>query len=167
MQGNKLSQQRKWKAYLDTSVINFLFTDDTPDKKSITQEFFKVSAKQREFELFISDVVLFEINNTPDPQKRAKLLSIQQMYPIQMVSIDHMEIQVLAQTYINEGIIPKRKVEDAQHIAIPTYHRMDFLISWNLRHIANPKKSRKITEINKKMKYKHTIRLCTPGEVIL
>jgi len=29
--------------YLDTSVINFLFADDAPEKKEITMDFFKIS----------------------------------------------------------------------------------------------------------------------------
>lgn len=167
MQGNSIVRKKKSKIYLDTSVINFLFADDAPVKKKITHDFFRTSVSRWDIELYISDVVIFEIRNTPDPRKRNELLSIQQLYQIQLVPINIEDIRVIAERYISEGIIPESKLEDAQHIAIATYYEMDFLLSWNLRHIANLTKSRKIMEINEKMKYKHTIRLCTPAEVTL
>ncbi|HPZ10241.1 MAG TPA: hypothetical protein PL110_19280 [Candidatus Eremiobacteraeota bacterium] len=37
---------RKLKLYLDTSVINFLFADDAPEKQRVTQEFFEDSVSQ-------------------------------------------------------------------------------------------------------------------------
>ena len=36
------------------------------------------------------------------------------------------------------GIVPKKAAEDALHVAIATAHGMDFLLTWNCRHIANP-----------------------------
>lgn len=51
---------KKPKIYLDTSVINFLFADDTPDFKKVTIDFFENYFS--EYEVYISDVVLLEIN---------------------------------------------------------------------------------------------------------
>ena len=44
----------------------------------------------------------------------------------------------LAQSLIAQGIIPVKAIEDAIHIAISTLHGVDFLLTWNCRHIANP-----------------------------
>ncbi|MFH1824054.1 MAG: hypothetical protein ABH873_02355 [Candidatus Firestonebacteria bacterium] len=54
---------RKLKLYLDTSVWNFFFADDAPEKRDITKIFFS-SIKENIYEIFISEVVIREINGT-------------------------------------------------------------------------------------------------------
>ena len=64
------------KIYLETSVINFLFAEDAPEKLRITKEFFSVI---EEYEVFISDLVLLEIEQAPE-QKRKLLLDVINKY---------------------------------------------------------------------------------------
>lgn len=59
---------KKLRIYLDTSVINFLFADDAPEKRDITREFF--AERLARHDVYISDTVLVEIANTRDPVKR-------------------------------------------------------------------------------------------------
>jgi hypothetical protein len=49
---------KKLRLYLDTSIINFIFADDAPEKKTITKDFFENYVKQGVFDVFISDVVM-------------------------------------------------------------------------------------------------------------
>ncbi len=51
---------KKLKLYLETSVWNFYFADDAPEKKEITLPFFD-EIKQGEYEIFISDMVIDEV----------------------------------------------------------------------------------------------------------
>ena len=44
----------------------------------------------------------------------------------------------LAGSLIEQAIIPAKAIEDALHIAVSTLHHVDFLLTWNCRHIANP-----------------------------
>ena len=44
----------------------------------------------------------------------------------------------LADQLITQRLIPAKAIEDALHISIATLHRVDFLLTWNCRHIANP-----------------------------
>lgn len=44
----------------------------------------------------------------------------------------------LAKLLLSEGIMPTKAAEDALHIAIAAVHKVDFLLSWNFKHIANP-----------------------------
>jgi hypothetical protein len=44
----------------------------------------------------------------------------------------------IAQLLLSEGIMPAKAAEDALHIAIAAVHKVDFLVSWNFKHIANP-----------------------------
>jgi len=64
------------KIYLETSVINFLFAEDAPKKMKITREFFNLID---DYEVFISDIVLLEIEQAPE-QKKKLLLNIVNKY---------------------------------------------------------------------------------------
>jgi hypothetical protein len=56
---------RKPQLYLETSVWNFYFADDAPEKKEITRTFFK-KIRHGEYETFISDAVIEEIGRAND-----------------------------------------------------------------------------------------------------
>jgi len=117
-------------------VINFLFADDAPEFKKITEEFFKLVEKQS-YDVFISDIVIKEIDKTTDINKKENLLSIIEQYQLKKLPIDRdAEITVLAELYLSNGIIPKKKTEDALHIAYAVVFEMDVLLSWNFKHLA-------------------------------
>lgn len=63
-------------------------------------------------------------------------------------------------------VIPKKKIEDALHIAISTVYEMDIFLSWNYRHLANFDKERKILSINLLQGYIKPFKMITPMEVI-
>ena len=148
------------KIYLETSVINFLFAEDAPEKKRITEEFFSVI---EEYEVFISDLVLLEIEQAPE-QKKNLLLNIINKYKMRALESSD-KIENLAQIYVNEGIIPKKYINDALHIALATKYKMDAIISWNLTHIVKFKTKFQVKKINEKLKEKDVI-ICTPEEMV-
>jgi hypothetical protein len=39
---------------------------------------------------------------------------------------------------VESGIVPAKAASDAIHIAVASVHRMDYLVTWNFKHIANP-----------------------------
>ena len=52
----------------------------------------------------------------------------------------------LAKGLVAAGIVPVRATEDAMHISIATVHYVDYLLTWNCRHIANPEIQERIAE---------------------
>jgi predicted nucleic acid-binding protein len=159
---------RKLRIYLDTSVINFIFADDAPEKKSITIDFFSNYVKNNIYEVFISPVVLDEINKTTDKNKKQRLLDTIQEYSIEVIDIstNRDEIENLAFKYIEHSIIPRNKLEDALHIAICSVLDIDLLLSWNYRHLANINKESKIIALNINEGYNRPLRIVTPMEAI-
>ncbi len=155
---------RKLKLYLDTSVINFLFAEDAPEKQRVTQEFFDGSVSQGKFDIYVSDVVIGEIKNTKDIDKRNNLLAVIYKYNLNILSISEEAIE-LADEYLKQSVIPEKKVEDARHIAIATVNGCDMLLSWNYKHLANINKEKKIQIINIQQGYNYPVRLSTPMEV--
>lgn len=133
---------KKLKLYIETSVWNFLFADDAPDKQQDTVRFFN-AIKNDDFELYISEMVITEITRARDPI-RSKLLSMVSEFEPEELEVTP-EIRRLAAKYSEAGFLPKKAYEDLVHAAVATVNNMDFLVSWNLKHIA---KLRSIVEIN-------------------
>ena len=158
---------KELKIYLDTSVPNFLFADDAPEKKEITIDFFDNFLAKGKYDAFISEFVIAEIENTTNEAKRNKLFNAISKYPISVVQInDRTEVDELAQQYINAGIIPAHKVMDALHIAISTIYGFNVLVSRNYKHLANINKEHKIKIVNYQNNYYNDIRIITPLELI-
>ena len=96
--------------YLDTSVINFLFADDAPEKKEITIDFFNNFIEKGIYNTYISNFVLQEILQTTDLNKREQLVRVIEDYNIELIEIsDYSIIDDLADLYISNGVIPEKK----------------------------------------------------------
>ena len=156
----------KLTVYLDTSVINFLFAHDAPEKRDITIEYFDRFIKTGYYSHYISEVVVSEIKRTKETDIREKLLKVLSDYQMDFISMNPLEeIENLATHYIESHVIPEKKVDDALHVAICTINKIDILLSWNYRHLANINKERKITVANIEAGYSFTPRLTNPMEV--
>lgn len=156
---------RKFKLYLDTSVLNFLYADDVPEFKKVTEDFFENYVKKGKYIVYISDVVIREIEKTKDKNRKIKLLELIKRYSLKILILD-IDSDVLANVYIREKIIPARKIEDAQHIAIATCNQIDILVSWNFKHLANIQKQIAVKIVNEKEGYFYPLVLTNPMEVI-
>ncbi|MDD2716134.1 MAG: type II toxin-antitoxin system VapC family toxin [Candidatus Wallbacteria bacterium] len=151
----------KLKLYLDTSVWNFFFADDSPDKMEITKRFFK---NIQNFDIFISSVVIEEIEQSPN-EKKLLLEELIKKHQPSILEINS-EIRRLAKLYVAKGIIPAKSINDAIHIACSTYFGIDVLLSWNYKHLANIFKKRKVSISNLEEGYLKPLEITTPMEVI-
>ncbi|MEI6090378.1 MAG: type II toxin-antitoxin system VapC family toxin [bacterium] len=156
--------EKKLKIYLDTSVINFLFADDAPEKKEVTINFFENNLN--DYDVYISSIVFDEIDNTRNEEKKLLLYQAIQDYKLLNFDIVNDNILEIANHYINEGIIPKNKFEDAVHIAFATYYEFDILLSWNFKHLSNVNKQRLINSVNLNIGYTKQLLLLNPYEVV-
>jgi len=84
------------KLYIETTVPNFLFADDAPEKKAVTEEFYKWIRISPDT-LYISELVLDEINRA-QPPLRAKLLDAVARLQAKILAITD-EAEGLAQRY--------------------------------------------------------------------
>jgi hypothetical protein len=76
-----------------------------------------------------------------DPVAAQKRLSALEGISVLAVTQDMIR---LAKSFIEQAIIPASAIEHALHIAVSTLHHVDFLLTWNCRHIANPAIQEKI-----------------------
>jgi len=154
---------KKLKIYLDTSVLNFAYAEDVPDKMMVTKKFFR-EIKRKTFHTFISDVVIDEINKTPEP-KKTKLANLIKKFNLGILLLDQ-RCEKLAERYLKHKLIPIKYRNDAVHIAIATVNEVDVLVSWNLEHMVKLKTVKGVNLINKELGCKE-IDIRTPEEVIL
>ena len=92
------------------------------------------------------------------------MLELIREYDIILISAD-VEAQNLANTYVNEGVIPLKYQPDGLHIAIATINDIELLISVNYQHINKLKTKTMTSLINLKQGYK-SITIATPMEVV-
>lgn len=148
---------KKLKIYLDTSIPNAYFDDRNLLRKEITREFWK---NLNDYEVFVSDLVVKEIGDTRDEQRKNDLLSLIDVFNILQSSEE--EIRLIAEEYVIRGVTPIKKIEDAIHIAISSFYYLDVLISWNFVHIVKLKTKREINVINVLLGY-NTLEIIEPS----
>ena len=76
-------------------------------------------------------------------QDRALALHID----ISLVPVE-LAISEIVETYIQRMVMPRDSTGDALHLALASYHRCDFLLTWNVQHLANANKFSHIRRIN-------------------
>jgi hypothetical protein len=74
------------------------------------------------------------------------------------------EAKELALAFLKSGLLPKKALIDASHVAISAVHKMDFLLTWNCRHIANAHIRTGIQKVCDQHGFTAPT-ICTPGEL--
>lgn len=95
-------KRRKPGVYLDTSVISALFDARNPERQSLTETFW---SSKGDFELFISEITIAEVERTPDGALRSKMK--QAMSDCSVLPLSD-EVEWLAHEYIRNGAISGR-----------------------------------------------------------
>jgi predicted nucleic acid-binding protein len=147
------------KVYLDTSVISALFDERNPERKNLTEGFFQ---KMHHYHVYISELTLLEIERTPDSALRSKMRKSIAVFNI--LPIDD-RIEDIVKQYIHYDAIPQSYREDAYHIAVAAINEMDYLLSWNYRHIVR-RKTRDIVHMVNTLNNLKPIEILTPGELL-
>lgn len=143
----EMSEEKRIKLYLDTSVPSAYYDTSKPLRQLITQKWFEYEAFS--YELYISVITVEEISKVKNDIKRQNISELTVKYEMKLLDLSG-EAKDLADEYMNRGAIPKSEPQDAYHIAIATVNELDALASWNFKHIVSINPIRKIHEINRK-----------------
>jgi hypothetical protein len=153
----------KRKIHVETSVISYLTA--RPSKTIIGAAHQQITLAwwelRSDYELLVSQSVWQECA-AGDPVAAQKRLEALDGIPVLAVTQDMFH---LAEALIEQGIIPTKAIEDALHIAVSTLHHIDFLLTWNCRHIANPIIQEKIAMYLEQLGLFLPI-ICTPEELL-
>jgi len=113
------------KAYIETSVFNLYFADDAPAKREDTLRLFREIAMRR-YIPYTSEFVITELRRATEP-KRGAMIDLITRYEMTVLP-ETEEIHRLASLYIAEGILSKKYMTDAIHIAATTVNDLDFIV---------------------------------------
>ena len=145
--------------YLETSVIGAYY-DERTDVVSAAQHFWTRrwwDDVRHKYELVISQAVTDELRH-PDYPHSAEALKLIESVPELPIDV---EIRDIVKLYIQHSVMPRNPVGDALHLAVASYHKCDYLLTWNCQHIANPNKFRHIRLLNTSPGL-YVPTLCTP-----
>ena len=84
-------------------------------------------------ELFVSDEVLGELAAPSYPNSREALRFTAGIPPLEVSD----EVLGLGQVLIDEKVMPGPNAGDAVHVATAIYYRLEYMLTWNVKHLAN------------------------------
>lgn len=137
------------RVYIETSIPSFYFEVRTePEmiaRRKWTRQWWDDRSDQ--YELITSPAVLDELKRSKFPGQEDCL---KLMDGIVLVRVEP-GVPEIVQTYINHHVMPNDPVGDALHLALASFHKCDFLLTWNCRHLANANKFGHIRQMNTMM----------------
>ena len=150
--------------YVDTSIVSYLTARPSRDlviaaQQTMTQEWWR-DARQR-FVLVASELVLSEAAAGDASAARARLEALEGVR--RLVTTE--ESSLLTRRLLELGVFPHEASADAAHVGIATVHGVDYLLTWNLRHIASAPVRARIERACRGAGYEPAI-ICTPHELM-
>ncbi len=135
--------------YIETSVPSAHATTRSDPgslhRRAVTRDWWR--EQLRRYDAWTSDSVLAELAEGDWPGKADAIALID---PLPRLEIDP-EVVAVAGRYIKEHLVPADLAGDAVHLAAASVHEMDFLLTWNIRHLANPNKADHLAVINRRL----------------
>lgn len=150
--------------YLETSIVSYLTGRQSQDlvikaHQQLTRKWW--NTQRRNFELFISPLVLQEAA-VGNPTMARRRLAVVRELPVLAVTQEATE---LAEQLVQHGPLPQKAEVDALHIGVAAVHGMEYLLTWNCKHIANARMRSQIEAICRGMGYEPPV-MCTPEELL-
>ncbi len=135
--------------YIETSVQSAHATTRTDPgsvhRRAVTRDWWR--EQLRHYDAWTSDAVLAELTEGDWPGKADAVALVE---PLRRLEIDA-DVVSVAGRYIRERLVPADLAGDAVHLAAASVHEVDFLLTWNIRHLANPNKTEHLTVINRRL----------------
>ena len=85
-----------------------------------------------------------ELERVSEPYRSGSLNLIKPLERLELAD----EVAILAEGYIERGIFHRKYIADALHVAIASFHKIDYLVTWNFGHIANVRKQARLRMFN-------------------
>ena len=150
--------------YIESTIPSYLVARRSRDLRlaadqETTEEWWE--SRRHEYELFTSEVVATEISLGDTAMAAARTEKLEGI--IRLPS--QPEVDALAEELLLQGILPPFAAADAAHIAFSTVHAMDFLLTWNCKHINNPHNFRRIERLCSALGLAGPV-ICTPEQLL-
>ena len=150
--------------YLETSFLSYLVAPPSRDllvaaHQQVTQDWWR--KRKPMFSCYISQVVIDEAARG-NPEEAKKRMGIADQLPVLEITVD---AEKFAKAILDAGILPQKAVRDAAHIAVAAMHNVDYLLTWNCKHLANAQIMRRIGRLCNSEGFNMPV-ICTPEELM-
>lgn len=154
----------KPKVYIETTVVSYLVARPSNDitvssRQQATQRLWEEYSDA--FEFVTSEIVLGEAERGDPREARRRTAMLDNLRELRLSP----ESTAFAHELIDAGAVPMQFLADAQHIAIAVVHSIEYLVSWNYKHIVNETKRQHIIDVCLTAGYQPTT-VCTPEALI-
>lgn len=137
------------RVYIETTIPSFYFETRTSPQivawRDITRAWW--ARQRRHYELVTSIVVFDELRRAP-AGKAAEAATLIADLPL---LDDRPEVREVASYYIDHRLMPADAAGDAAHLAFASVHGVEFLLTWNCRHLANANKTTHLAALNARL----------------
>lgn len=152
------------KVYIETTIPSYLTSRPSRDiiiagHQQSTREWW--DAERERYALYVSQLVIQECREGDATMAEQRLELLAGIEIIQLMP----GVIELAETLVNAGPLPEKAAADAVHIATAAACGMDYLLTWNLRHIANATMQDAIRDLCKEAGFRPP-EICTPEELM-
>ena len=122
--------------YIETSIVSYLTARPTSDLlaaawQKITLDWWEM--QRNRFDLYTSDV---EVEEAGKGNREAAARRLGALSGITILPITN-PVVALSRVFIQERAIPANALNDALHLALASVHGVDYLLTWNCRHLDN------------------------------
>jgi predicted nucleic acid-binding protein len=128
--------------YLETSVVGAYLDNGEPFRRDLTIRWWE--HEMSEYRAVVSPLVTRELERVPEPHRTGYLKLIRNLEQVHLSE----EAAILAEGYIARGIFNRKYIADALHVAIASFHKIDYLVTWNFGHLANVRRQARIRLFN-------------------
>jgi predicted nucleic acid-binding protein len=132
----------KLSLYLETSVIGAYLDNGDPFRRDLTIRWFEHELP--EYQVYTSLLVQRELERVEEPHRTGYLKIIRPMEKLELTD----EVAILADGYVSRGIFHRKFMADAIHVAMASFHKVDYLVTWNFGHLANVRKQARVRLFN-------------------
>ena len=154
----------KPKVYLETTIVSYLTARPSRDpimSANLKQTKEWEQEESHKFDLLVSDLVIAEAS---DGDAGAVARRLAAMRNIPMLLTDE-NARVLARFIGDSMVLPTKAAQDALHVAIAAVNGMDYLLTWNCRHLNNAHFKPRLEALCLAKGYKCPV-ICTPAELM-
>ena len=132
--------------YVETTIPSFYHTTrsgaEALARRAWTRRWWSRGLER--YELVTSEAVLLELQNGEYPSREAALALAQELPLLEITP----SVAEIVDAYVQHRLMPADPSFDALHLALASYHRCEFLVTWNCQHLANANKFGHIRRVN-------------------
>jgi len=134
------------RVYSETTIPSFYYEVRTEPEMVARRNWTRTwwDHRRQAYQLVTSIAVLDELQDGtfPNQDQAIALLTAVPFVPVEPMIIE------IVETYIARMVMPRDPTGDALHLALASYHKCDFLLTWNIRNLANANKFAHIRHVN-------------------